>query len=122
MADRPGTDAPAPGGLDQIAQLDLDRLDRRGYPEAVFCEGKTADQVLVLLDDARETMAQRRFVNRDTEQAIGTVTFSGGIADIHAFANSRTALKAADGALYKAKEAGRNRICVAEADAELPVS
>ena len=37
-------EAPA-GGLDQIAQLDLGRLERRGYPEAVFCEGKTADQV-----------------------------------------------------------------------------
>jgi NCAIR mutase (PurE)-related protein len=33
------------GGLEQIARLDLGRLERRGYPEAVFCEGKTADQV-----------------------------------------------------------------------------
>ena len=40
MADRPDAI-----GLDQIAQLDLDRQQRRGYPEAVFCEGKTADQV-----------------------------------------------------------------------------
>jgi NCAIR mutase (PurE)-related protein len=31
--------------LDQIAQLDLGRAERRGYPEAIFCEGKTADQV-----------------------------------------------------------------------------
>jgi NCAIR mutase (PurE)-related protein len=31
--------------LDEIAQLDLGRGERRGYPEAVFCEGKTADQV-----------------------------------------------------------------------------
>jgi NCAIR mutase (PurE)-related protein len=31
--------------LDGIAQLDLGRAARRGYPEAVFCEGKTADQV-----------------------------------------------------------------------------
>lgn len=96
---------------------------RHGGEEFVMLfRGKTTDQALVALDDAREAMAQRRFVNRDTEQAIGTVTFSGGLADVYAFANSRTALKAADGALYKAKEAGRNRICVAETDADLSVS
>ena len=33
------------GSLEQIARLDLGRLERRGYPEAVFCEGKTGDQV-----------------------------------------------------------------------------
>ena len=31
--------------LDDIARLDLGRTDRRGYPEAIFCEGKTVDQV-----------------------------------------------------------------------------
>jgi NCAIR mutase (PurE)-related protein len=44
MADRADA-AGSAAGLDQIAQLDLGRLERRGYPEAVFCEGKTADQV-----------------------------------------------------------------------------
>lgn len=38
-------DRPSGPDLDQIARLDLDRAERRGYPEAVFCEGKTADQV-----------------------------------------------------------------------------
>ena len=31
--------------LDGIAELDLGRTDRRGYPEAVFCAGKTPEQV-----------------------------------------------------------------------------
>jgi NCAIR mutase (PurE)-related protein len=44
MADRADA-AGSAAGLDQVAQLDLGRLERRGYPEAVFCEGKTADQV-----------------------------------------------------------------------------
>jgi len=30
---------------DDIAELDLDRGARRGYPEAVYCEGKSAAQV-----------------------------------------------------------------------------
>ena len=96
---------------------------RHGGEEFVMLfRGKTTDQALVALDNAREAMAKRRFVNRENEQAIGTVTFSGGIADVFAYANSRTALKAADGALYKAKEAGRNRICLAELDPSPSVS
>jgi hypothetical protein len=31
--------------VDEFATLDLQRADRRGYPEAVYCEGKTAEQV-----------------------------------------------------------------------------
>jgi diguanylate cyclase len=96
---------------------------RHGGEEFVMLfRGKTTDQALIALDSAREAMSRRRFVNRENEMAIGVVTFSGGLADVFAFANSRTALKAADGALYKAKEAGRNRICVAEADPELSIS
>ena len=34
-----------PPPLDGIAELDLERTRRRGYPEAVYCEGKTPAQV-----------------------------------------------------------------------------
>ena len=33
---------------DDVADLDLDRGARRGYPEAVYCEGKSPDQVRVI--------------------------------------------------------------------------
>ena len=36
---------PAAGPLSSFANLDLDRAARRGYPEAVFCAGKTPGQV-----------------------------------------------------------------------------
>ena len=35
--------APAAATLREVADLDLDRVARRGYPEAVFCEGKTVE-------------------------------------------------------------------------------
>ena len=41
MADGRGPASDSTG----IASLDPDRARRRGYPEAVYCEGKTADQV-----------------------------------------------------------------------------
>ena len=39
---------------DDIAWLDHERADRRGYPEAVYCEGKSVDQVRHIADRIRE--------------------------------------------------------------------
>ena len=33
------------GDLDGIAELDLGRASRRGYPEAVYAEGKSVEQL-----------------------------------------------------------------------------
>jgi NCAIR mutase (PurE)-related protein len=33
------------GHIEGVAELDLDRGTRRGYPEAVYCEGKSPEQV-----------------------------------------------------------------------------
>ncbi len=41
-----------------FAHLDIDRARRRGYPEAIYCEGKTNDQVAAIalsLQDAEQT-------------------------------------------------------------------
>lgn len=37
-----------------VADLDHDRATRRGYPEAVYCEGKTPDQVRVVAAALRD--------------------------------------------------------------------
>jgi diguanylate cyclase len=72
--------------------------------------GLTKREAQQRLDEAREAMAARNFVNRATDEPIGKITFSGGVADVFAFPDTRTALRAADEALYRAKEQGRNRI------------
>ena len=64
----------------------------------------------------REELAARRFVNRATELPFGQITFSAGVADVFAGDDPRAALRAADAALYRAKESGRNRIECASAD------
>lgn len=45
MADPLSATGLSGASLDEFAQLDLGRSERRGYPEAIFCAGKTADQV-----------------------------------------------------------------------------
>ena len=47
--------------LRDIAELDLDREQRRGYPEAVYCEGKTPEQVAVIAAAVGERGARTLF-------------------------------------------------------------
>ncbi|MDF8333692.1 GGDEF domain-containing protein [Novosphingobium cyanobacteriorum] len=84
---------------------------RHGGEEFVMLfRGLSKTQAREKLDAVRENFSQRRFVNRVTDTPIGQITFSGGVADVFAYANPRDALKAADEALYVAKEQGRNCI------------
>jgi diguanylate cyclase len=62
------------------------------------------------LDEARAAFASRRPFDRDTDEALSRVTYSGGITSVFAHAGASDALRAADVALYAAKSAGRNRI------------
>ena len=100
-----------------LARISDDRchVARHGGEEfVVLLRGQTLAEAWETLDDARAEMAEKRLVNRSTDVPFGKVTFSGGLADIFAHPDPRAALKAADAALYRAKEQGRNRIVVAQ--------
>lgn len=73
----------------------------------------TLSEAEARLNRARELVATRRFRNRDTDQPFGQITFSGGLTDVSRHDGPEAALAAADAALYRAKEGGRNRIVLA---------
>ncbi len=101
-----------------LSEISDDRchVARHGGEEfVVLFRGKTLSEAFAILDEARETLAERRLVNRATDVPFGRVTFSGGIADLFEYPEPRAALKAADEALYVAKNEGRNRIVRAPA-------
>jgi diguanylate cyclase len=88
---------------------------RHGGEEfVVLLRGKSTTEAWNILDDAREELASRKFVNRATDLPFGRISFSAGVADVHAYVDPREALRVADETLYRAKSAGRN--CVLTAD------
>ncbi|MCW2812184.1 MAG: uncharacterized protein JWP61_2642 [Friedmanniella sp.] len=55
--------------LDGIAHLDLSRARRRGYPEAVYCAGKTAEQVGLIAARLRDSDGVALFTRAGPEHA-----------------------------------------------------
>lgn len=98
---------------ESLAEISNDNchVARHGGEEFVMLfRDLTLTQAHERLDEARERLAKRSFVSRTSDEAIGQITFSGGVADVFAYRDPRAALKAADEALYRAKQGGRNRI------------
>ena len=101
---------------DGLAKISNDRchVARHGGEEFVMLfRGEQPDEVLHKLDQLRAELADRRLVNRANEMPFGQITFSAGIAEVSSVCDPRSALKAADVALYRAKQEGRNRILIA---------
>ncbi len=66
-----------------------------------------AETAFALVEQAREAVAARNFRVRDTDEVIGQITFSAGIATTTT--DPSEALREADNSLYEAKAGGRNR-------------
>ena len=63
-----------PASLDDIAELDLDRGRRRGYPEAVFCEAKTVEHVMLIAAEVVGRDVRTLFTRVSREQAAALLT------------------------------------------------
>jgi diguanylate cyclase len=62
-----------------------------------------------ILDEARDALGARYFKLRETDEPLGKVTFSGGVARGR-HPDGTSALQRADALLYAAKNGGRNRV------------
>ncbi|WP_150290146.1 sensor domain-containing diguanylate cyclase [Sphingobium estronivorans] len=101
-------------GLLSRASNDQCHVARHGGEEFVMLfRGKTAPEACEAVDGVRHDLSTRSLVNRSNGERMERVSFSAGVANVLAYEDARAALKAADRALYLAKEHGRNRVYLA---------
>lgn len=60
---------PAGTRLAEVADLDHDRAARRGYPEAVYCAGKTPEQLRLIAAAVRDLAQVTLFTRADDDHA-----------------------------------------------------
>ena len=72
------------------------------------------DDVKRILEDIREEVSSRMLRRRSTNEELGTITVSAGLALLHADETTASFIERADAALYASKRSGRNRVTSAE--------
>lgn len=104
--------------LRYVAKQLRDNLDskimvgRYGGEEFVcLFEDVTPTAAATMLDKVRDALKQRTLRDQETGEAIGSITFSAGVACVGS--DPVQALRSADTALYSAKGAGKDRIVAA---------
>ncbi len=80
-----------------------------GEEFVVLFPGLEPDAAGQILDGARDVLGARYFKLRETDEPLGQVTFSGGVARGR-HADGTSALQRADALLYAAKNGGRNQV------------
>jgi diguanylate cyclase len=96
-----------------IARLGAEpRLAARygGEEYAVALPGETAESTVSLLESVRLEIASRSLKRRSTNEELGAVTVSIGIAQYHRGETVASLLERADVALYASKNGGRNLV------------
>ncbi|HEY8574489.1 GGDEF domain-containing protein [Phenylobacterium sp.] len=85
-----------------------------GEEFAVIFPGENARVAVAVLEEVREEVASRILKRRSTNEDLGAVTVSSGLAERQPGEPVAALLERADAALYASKRAGRNRTSTAD--------
>ncbi len=96
-----------------------DTVARYGGEEfAIVLSGADLKAASIVARQICEALSSKRLIIKGSQQAVGYVTASVGIAQHRLGETMATLIERADAALYRAKDLGRNRVCT-EADVSL---
>lgn len=85
-----------------------------GEEYAILCPHTAKDGAAIKAEKVRLIIESTKFPNGE-KQPLGKVSISIGVSEYPTLAmDSESLVKSADDALYKVKQAGRNRVCMAE--------
>ncbi|HEX3700155.1 MAG TPA: diguanylate cyclase [Phenylobacterium sp.] len=85
-----------------------------GEEFALIFPGESAREALTILEDIRVEVASRVLKRRSTNEDLGAVTLSAGLAERQAGEGPASLVERADAALYASKRGGRNRTSAAD--------
>ena len=85
-----------------------------GEEFGVIFPGEDAETARLALEQAREEISSRILKRRSTNEDLGAITISSGVAVRHPGETPVMVMERADGALYAAKRGGRNCTVIAE--------
>jgi len=89
-----------------------------GEEFAVIFPSERREEARIALEEAREEISSRTLKRRSTNEDLGAITISAGIANYRPGDPPTALIEAADGALYAAKRGGRNRTHLADQGSE----
>jgi len=85
-----------------------------GEEFAVIFPGHTSAAVETILSDVLQEIGSRLLRRRSTNEELGTITMSAGVAELKGRETAEELMERADAALYASKHGGRNRVTNAE--------
>ncbi|HKT54448.1 MAG TPA: GGDEF domain-containing protein, partial [Caulobacteraceae bacterium] len=85
-----------------------------GEEFAIIFPDESAGEVLKTLEDIRKEVCSRRLRRRSTNEDLGAITLSAGLAQLRPGEEGASLIERADEALYASKRAGRNRVTAAK--------
>jgi diguanylate cyclase (GGDEF) domain len=88
-----------------------------GEEFAVIFPAEQMANAHAVLEEIRVEVSSRALKRRSTNEDLGAITVSSGLAERHPGESSASLVERADTALYASKHAGRNRTTVADAQA-----
>jgi diguanylate cyclase len=85
-----------------------------GEEFALIFPGELAVDALATLEEIREEVSSRVLKRRSTDEDLGAITVSAGLAQRKAGEKPSSLVERADAALYASKRGGRNRTSAAD--------